>query len=235
MPFPRSAPRMVVAALLVSACVTPMDDLAKDVEAFTKAPDAPRPDPSEHEGCEIKGNGTYNPCLKGGQVPVSSDKAAQALAIPFPSECRDHPYEVEQRQYSRAERDAYARKISPSNQACNAYMASIEGLFPKRRDMPPGVITNYDTAWNINDSITSTYVRLQNAAPPAQSRPAPEPSPVASSSGSCTNPFGGRAATHGEYICSDRGELQACQCSGGSCEIVLTGWIACTQPGAVVR
>lgn len=235
MPFPRSATLLFLAALVLSSCVTPMDDLAKDVEAFTKAPDAPRPDPAEHEGCEIKGNGTYNPCLKGGQVPASTDNAAKALAIPFPSDCRDHPYKVEQRQYSRAELDAYDRKTSPSEKACKAYMASIEGLYPNNDDMPPDIAKKYGTAWGINLSLLSTYASMATAAPPAQSRPAPEPAPVASSSGTCANPFGGRAATHGEYICSDQGELQACQCSGGSCEVVLTGWIACTRPGAVVR
>ncbi|WP_216824584.1 hypothetical protein [Paragemmobacter aquarius] len=212
-----------------------MDDLATDVEAFTKAPDAPRPDPAEHEGCEVKGSGTYNPCLKGGKLPASTDKAAKALAIPFPSDCRYHPYEVEQRHYSRAELDAYDRRTSPTEKACKAYMASIEGLFTNRDDIPPEVLTKFDTAHTITVSLLATYASMAMAAPPPQSRPTPEPAPIASGSGSCSNPFGGRAATHGEYICSDQGELQACQCSGGSCEIVLTGWIACTQPGAVVR
>jgi hypothetical protein len=61
------------------------------------------------------------------------------------------------------------------------------------------------------------------------------PTGAASSGQGCGNPFGGKAARSGEFICSDEGELQACQCSGGSCRLKPTGSFLCTSPGAVIR
>lgn len=55
-----------------------------------------------------------------------------------------------------------------------------------------------------------------------------------SGSGSCENQYGGSPARHGQYICSNQGELLACQCSGGRCSLIHTGAIQCTRAGAVV-
>lgn len=69
-----------------------------------------------------------------------------------------------------------------------------------------------------------------------QSYPAPNVSYSTASSGSstCSNSFGGPSASHGQYICSNQGEMLACQCGGGSCSTVPTGSFLCTRPGAVI-
>lgn len=69
------------------------------------------------------------------------------------------------------------------------------------------------------------------------SRPSSPSRAVSSGAGGegCENPFGGRPAPAGQFICSDRGELQACQCSGGGCSLLPTGSFLCTAPGAVIR
>jgi hypothetical protein len=52
---------------------------------------------------------------------------------------------------------------------------------------------------------------------------------------SCGNPYGGSSAPPGTYICSNQGELLACQCGGGHCSLIHTGAIQCSRPGAVIR
>jgi hypothetical protein len=52
---------------------------------------------------------------------------------------------------------------------------------------------------------------------------------------SCGNPYGGSSAPPGTFICSNQGELLACQCGGGRCSLIHTGAIQCTRPGAVIR
>lgn len=64
---------------------------------------------------------------------------------------------------------------------------------------------------------------------------APPRSSTAGGSGTCHNNYGGPSARHGQFICSNRGEALACQCSGGSCGLISTGSIICTQAGAVIN
>lgn len=51
----------------------------------------------------------------------------------------------------------------------------------------------------------------------------------------CSNSYGGPRARSGQYICSNRGEILACQCSGTKCIVIPTGSIQCTMPGAIIN
>lgn len=54
-------------------------------------------------------------------------------------------------------------------------------------------------------------------------------------SSGCSNDYGGPSARSGQYICSNHGELLACQCGNGQCNLIHTGAIQCTSPGAIIN
>lgn len=231
---------LAAAALVLVGCIRPLEELERDVAAFdagSSSASVPRPRTDDRANCEVKSN-QNEPCLvddEGEEIPASSDNEARALAVPFPSQCKPDAYEVERRDYPQSEIDAYVQRISPSNEACWDYMNKLSNLFPGDGDLPPKVDKAYRKAWDIAQSYNLTVAMMASASAPAEPVHTPPQSIPAASGDGCANPFGGNPATHDQFICSDQGELQACQCSGGSCKLIPTGSFLCTVPGAVIR
>lgn len=168
--FPFHAPLLVLTAWLVTACITPLDRLNTDIEAFSQTGDpaqSPSPRTGDRANCEVKSN-QNEPCLIENESTDLSDADAGAANTPPVSD--------------------------------------------------PAPLSTWAEEW------------------PEVSDPAPEPTPAyASSADGCANPFGGQAASAGQFICSDQGELLACRCSGPDCSLIPTGSFLCTAPGAVIR
>lgn len=206
----RIKPLIVAALLALLGC----DETVRDVEAFSKPPTVETGNSSEKDGCEIKGSGAYNPCLNG------SSQNADALF-----------------------------KVEVTAATCQDNAAYADVLFERTFESVtrPGSkkyseAENREIVRTVRQDIETECAALGYPQENEQSAPPPEtsslqPKAVSSSAGgqSCANPFGGSAAPSGQYICSNQGELQACQCSGGGCNLIPTGSFLCTSPGAVIR
>ncbi len=196
------------AMLALSGCV--MDEMARDVEAFSKPLQVETGNPSEHEGCEIKGSGAYNPCTTG----KSSTAVGQPFAPPTRAECVDGSLERTGAELSR-------RLNTPDYATTEEKLKLI-----------------IDTKKEMDGECAALGYPTQSepiAPPPALSSPAAEPVSSLAGGGFCKNEFGGRDAVHDEYICSNKGEMLACQCADGACELISTDWFACPTPGYIYK
>lgn len=114
----------------------------------------------------------------------------------------------------------------------------------KKRD--PAGYRNYTKNYNsfsfLDEKVPSSLIRSMKAKKsphwtdglrPQRASGKKSGSSVAGGGG-CANQYGGPAARHGQFICSNRGELLACQCSGNSCGVISTGSFLCTRAGAIV-
>lgn len=245
----RSCTLFCFVALMLSACVTPVDKMSREIKSLGSAAgttEAPRPRSGDLANCEVKSN-ENDSCLiddKGGNSPARQNSEAQAMAIPFPSQCRKVPFPAFVDGIAeRAAVEAAKLSLNAAHEACYAYMNRIEAIYGKDGDLPPRVNARHELAdqtQNANALNYGNYLadqtawNLVNQNESSQPRTAPSRASSASNT-NCSNPFGGSAAGEGQFICSNEGELQACQCAGNSCGLVPTGSFLCTSPGAVIR
>lgn len=241
-------PFLLLVALNSAACVPIVSETESQIDAFAAGTTPPDADTRQGDlaNCEVKSN-KNEPCLiddKGAKATTSGDRKAIALAIPFPPECKVvsvpnyHPDENE------AAVSATINRAAEAGAQCRGYMFRLEEIYPDGKNMPKDVAARYKKADDTFFENFGNTLRHSNQKEGwiedtvVRRDPTPQPSasaPSGSGSGTCANPFGGNAAPDGQFICSDQGELQACQCSGGSCDLVPTGSFLCTSPGAVIR
>lgn len=195
------------AMLALSGCV--MDEIASDIEAFSKPLHVETGNPSEHEGCEIKGSGAYNPCTTG----KSYTAAVQPMAPPTRAQCVDGSSDRQD-----AELD---RKLK-----------TIPDYFTTWSEEQDRLVENIVKEMDGECAALGYPTESEPIAPPPEIS---SPEPVFSSAGDqiCKNEFGGRDAVNNEWICDNRHYYLFCECPDGACELIRSGMVGCTVPGYV--
>lgn len=240
---PALASLFAILFLGLTGCV--MEEPSKQADAFTKTPKVETGHPSEHESCEVKGSGATNPCNTSKTAPTATGqdqgKFRKAMAVPFPADCR----EVKLPPYQPGASGDASDKAFAAVDACDAYARKIAAIYgsggEKPKNMPPELESRWTKAiTGLHTSFASVRAYADASVAYAgtlviRDKPAKSPSARSPAGDGCANPFGGPHAPAGQFICSNQGELQACQCSGGSCSLKPTGSFLCTSPGAVIR
>ncbi len=255
--------RFLTAAVLMTALtaclpVPPETQAALDsVEATGKPPVATQEQrQTDYADCEVKNN-KGGPCLIAGQGGTASQNASareRAMAVPVPAECQPFNIEVDyDNGYTDGEVEAITAKYHGVTRPCSSWLDSVSFIDPslaslmypeerKPKDQFEKKVFNISLLHKDNivamanvltarDEANKRRAEAKRQAASSRSNSAPR----SESSTMCANPYGGASARHDEYICSNHGELLACQCSGGSCGLISTQSYLCSQAGAVVR
>lgn len=221
-------------------------DALDSVEAMGKPPVVTQPHrETQYVNCEVKNN-KGGSCLIEDQgnvdeQPTSAQLARnRALAIPFPADCRTPDITPDyDNGYTDSEVAAIKATLKRTNQVCVDWQQAVYRTYPEIDAATDALGQKFNAASKVTmDNIdlmsaVESAQRSANARRAEARQRAAAPEPVAS--GMCANPYGGAAAQGGQYICSNQGELLACQCSGGSCDLISTQSFLCTQAGAVIR
>jgi len=184
------------------------------------------------------------PPLKGSNE--DQDKFRKAMAVPYPSGCREVKFPRFDPDDSSAVFDKASGQVLATIDECQGYMGRISAIYGAGREKPKNMPSELEARWSkANDARLQSVANMQTYGDAALAYTStlvlppdrPEKSTSVRSSGGegCANPFGGPTAPAGQFICSNQGELQACECSGGNCSLKPTGSFLCTSPGAVIR
>lgn len=128
-------------------------------------------------------------------------------------------------------------RVSPTQVACIAGTTMQETHDVHRRITKSGNDMGHrmiDMKYG-GDNILGTPSVVKWKKDPSPSNAAKPSAARGAGSVGCANAYGGPRAAPGQFVCSNRGELIACRCSGGGCRLVSTGAFQCTRPGALIR